>query len=238
LARDFYEQKLAGYARLTEAAAKIAATKAAGANAAQLQDSVAQFHTLVWGPVAVTRGRDVGAAIVSFDNALQADADAQQLQQLSVDLAHLCANDAGEGFPQAGQHEGAEKYGPNSAILASMSEITRAPEALHAASQWLAMLDAGQYDESWQAASASLQASVTQEQWERKAGGLRKALGAAGPRKFKSEDYVKPAPGSGDPERIVLQFATQFAERNEAVETVTATPDKDGNWKVSAYSAK
>ena len=236
LRRQSYEEKLAAYARLTEAASKIAAMKADGANAAQLQEPVEQFRTLAWGPAAVAQGADVKAAIDLFAGALDSDADAGQLQQLSLDLAHICANGAREGTVTDATAD--PDYGANSAILAHMREIARGPEALHAATRWLGLLDAGKYGESWQAASGFLQSSVTQEQWERKIGGLRKALGDTGSRKLKGEDYLKPAAGGGDGERMVLQFDTTFAQKNDATEIVTTILDSDGQWKAAAYSVK
>ena len=45
-------------------------------------------------------------------------------------------------------------------------------------------------------------------------------------------------PGAPDGEYVVLQFDTSFANKKEAVETVTPMLDKDGKWKVSGYYIK
>ena len=56
LLQKFYEERLADYARVTEAASKIAAGKSTGATEAQLQQAVMEFKTQVWGPVSITGG--------------------------------------------------------------------------------------------------------------------------------------------------------------------------------------
>ena len=236
--RRFYEEKLAAYSKATEAASKIAALKSAGAPAAQVQDAVTQFKTLLRGPVSIAEGRDVNSAMDLFNGALDADADAGQVQQLALDLAHVCANEARDVLPAAAQTEGGAGYGPSSAILGHMRQIARVPESQQAAAQWLALVDAGQYAESWKTASGYFQSTFAQEQWERKIGGLRKALGGMVSRKFASADYAKPAQDAPEGERMILLFNTSFANKSDAVETVTTMLDKDGQWKVSAYSVK
>ena len=228
------EEKAAAYTRLTEAAAKIAAVKAAGAAPDQMQAEVAEFRALAWGPASITGGRDVDTALTLFAKAIDLNADTGQLQQLSVDLAQVCANDTGE----LEDDKRGSDYPANAEILARMQEIVRGPEAQHAAGLWLGLVDDGKYADSWKSASASLQSAVTQEQWETRIGGLRKALGAPGPRKFKGEEYAKSAPGAPEAEHIVLQYETSFAEKDGATETVTTVCDKDGSWRVSGYSVK
>ncbi len=227
--RKEYDTKLAAYARVTEAAAKIAALKSSGANASQLQEPIGQFRTLVWGPEPLTAGPDVTAALAIFNAALDANADAPQLQELSTDLANLCASDAQASLPPS---SGARQ--PDAAaILAKMNETIRAPESQHAANQWLALVDSGDYAGSWKTASENFQASVPQDQWERRVGGLRNALGAVESRKSKSADFSAANGG-----HMVLQYDTSFAQKSGAVEIVTTTCDKDGAWKVSAYSVR
>lgn len=237
-ARKYYEEKLAAYGKVIESASKIAAMKSAGANAAQLQDQVTQFRTLAGGAVLVIGGRDANAAVALFNRALDTDADAGQFQQLALGLARVCANDARAVAPQVSQSDPAPAYGTSDEILAKMKEITSGPESRRAAAQWLAMLDAGQYGESWKAASSGFQSATTQDQWERKIAGLRKALGVVASRKLKSEDDTKAAPGSPEGERIVLQYDTSFAEKNDSVEIVTTMCDKDGAWRAAAYSVR
>ncbi|HEY5894810.1 MAG TPA: DUF4019 domain-containing protein, partial [Chthoniobacterales bacterium] len=57
-------------------------------------------------------------------------------------------------------------------------------------------------------------------------------------RKLKSAKYTKTLPGAPDGEYVILQFNTTFANKKEAVETVTPMLAQDGKWKVSGYFIK
>lgn len=111
-------------------------------------------------------------------------------------------------------------------------------EAQAAAEQWLALIDAGQFAESWQGAAAVFQAAVSQRQWQSSLESVRKPLGSRVSRKLKSAKYAKTLPGAPDGEYVVLQFDTSFTNKKEAVETITPMLDKDGKWKVSGYFIK
>ena len=111
-------------------------------------------------------------------------------------------------------------------------------EAQAAAEQWLALIDAGQFAESWQSAAAVFQAAVSQLKWESSLESVRKPLGSFVSRKLKSAKYTKTLPGAPDGEYVVLQFDTSFPNKKDAVETITPMLDKDGKWKVSGYFIK
>ena len=110
--------------------------------------------------------------------------------------------------------------------------------AQKSAEQWLALVDAGKYAESWKTAAGYFQTAVSQDQWEHSIVAVRKPLGDLVSRQLKSAKYTKSLPGAPDGEYVVLQFDTSFANKKEAVETVTPILDKDGKWKVSGYYIK
>jgi len=107
-----------------------------------------------------------------------------------------------------------------------------------AAEQWLALVDAGNYGDSYKAAAAYFQTAVTPEQWQQSMVAVRKPLGDLVSRKFKNAQYTKTVPGAPDGEYVVLQFDTAFANKQAAVETVTPMLAADGTWKVSGYYIK
>ncbi len=117
---------------------------------------------------------------------------------------------------------------------------TAQPEAAaqKSAEQWLALVDAGNYAESWKTAAAYFQTAVSQDQWEHTIVAVRKPLGDLVSRQLKSAQYTGSLPGAPDGEYVVLQFNTSFANKKEAVETVTPMLDPDGQWKVSGYYIK
>ena len=110
--------------------------------------------------------------------------------------------------------------------------------AQKAAEQWLALIDAGNYAGSWKTAAAFFQTAVPQADWEHTMVADRKPFGDLVSRKLKIASYTKSIPGAPDGEYVIVQFDTSFANKKEAVETVTPMLDPDGQWKVSGYYIK
>jgi hypothetical protein len=107
--------------------------------------------------------------------------------------------------------------------------------AMREAEQWLALVDAGDYGESWERAAAAVRAETPRLQWEVALQELRAKLGGVVRRKLRSAIYARDIPGAPAGEYFVIQFDTAFATRPLAVETVTPVRQKDGRWRVSAY---
>ena len=124
------------------------------------------------------------------------------------------------------------------ALGQSQAAETPEKQAQEAAEQWLALIDAGKFAESWQGAAAFFQAAVAQPQWQSSLDAVRKPLGSLVSRKLKSAKYTKTVPGTPEGEYVILQFDTSFANKKQAVETVTPMLDADKKWKVSGYFIK
>jgi hypothetical protein len=110
--------------------------------------------------------------------------------------------------------------------------------ATRQATEWLALVDRGEYGASWDAAAAYFRGAVTREAWTKAAAGARAPLGAVLSRKVKSAKLTTTLPGAPDGNYVVIQFATSFANKKKAVETVTPMKEADGSWKVSGYFVK
>ncbi len=111
-------------------------------------------------------------------------------------------------------------------------------QAVEAAEQWLDLVDRGEYEKSWMSAAALLRAAVTLEQWEHALNAARKPLGEVKSRKLRGAEYTTSMPGAPDGEYVVIQFDTSFANKKEAVETITPMKDAVGVWRVSGYYVK
>jgi len=111
----------------------------------------------------------------------------------------------------------------------------REDAAVKAAKEWLALVDAGEYEESWQEAAAYFRRAVTKDEWVASLGAVRAPLGETASRGFKGATYTTTLPGAPDGEYVVIQFDTAFANKGSAVETVTPMKDEDGRWRVSGY---
>jgi hypothetical protein len=126
------------------------------------------------------------------------------------------------------------------AVTACLSFGATKPEdeAQKSAEQWLALIDAGKYADSWETAADYFKKAISKEKWESALASVRQPLGNLVSRKLKSAKYSKSLPGAPDGEYVVLQFDTSFTNKKEAVETITPMLDKDGTWKVSGYFIK
>ena len=110
--------------------------------------------------------------------------------------------------------------------------------AVSGAQKWLALIDAGNYSESWNEASAIFQGAVTEAAWANSMNTFREPLGDLVSRKLKSAQRMTELPGAHDGQYVVMQFETSFADKKSAIETVTFMLGKDGQWKCAGYFIK
>lgn len=110
--------------------------------------------------------------------------------------------------------------------------------AVAAAQQWLALVDAGKYAESWQESAEYFRNAIQQDQWEQMLGSARTPLGKMLSRKLKTKEYKTSLAGAPDGEYVVIHFQTSFQNKKSAVETITPMLDKDGKWRVAGYYIK
>jgi hypothetical protein len=111
-------------------------------------------------------------------------------------------------------------------------------QAIKAAEDWLALVDAEKYAESWDESASIFRVAVTAEAWGRMLNATRGHFGKLVSRKVKSAEFHTRLPGAPDGEYVVVQFETSFENKKESIETVTPMKDKDGKWRVSGYFIK
>jgi hypothetical protein len=124
-------------------------------------------------------------------------------------------------------------------LLASVSFVKADSDtentAISEAVKWLAEVDEGQYEESWENSAEFFQNAVKKGQWVQSLQVVRKPLGNLVSRELKNSTYKTSLPGAPDGQYVVIQFKTSFENKKSAIETVTPMMDKDGNWRVSGY---
>jgi hypothetical protein len=103
---------------------------------------------------------------------------------------------------------------------------------------WLALMDAGKYREAWDSAAVVVRAAVTKEMWEQKMVAVRSPLGKVVTRELSDSKYTKTLPGVPDGEYVVTQYKVKFEHKEDAVETVVSSVEKDGSWRVAGYYFK
>lgn len=107
--------------------------------------------------------------------------------------------------------------------------------AQQAAEQWLALVDAGRYTASWEQGAQALKNAVSSAQWEKGMRDVRMPVGTLRGRTLTSSVYATTLPGVPQGHYVVLQYASQFTDRANAIETVTPTREEDGTWRVAGY---
>lgn len=122
---------------------------------------------------------------------------------------------------------------PTSAVQAQAVDHTKA--GVQAAESWLTLADGGQGDASWTAAATVFRDAVTQEQWSVALKQARAPLGELKSRTLANARYTRALPGAPKGDYVVIQYAAVYANRPGATETVVATHEADGAWKVTTY---
>jgi len=121
-------------------------------------------------------------------------------------------------LPQAGS---APPQTADAAQTAADAEVT------DAARQWLVLGDQGRWDDAYRATGAAFRKLNTLQAWTRACQNVRVPLGAMLARDVVTVEDL-PAPPSG---YQVVKFRTRFANKAEAVETVSLDRE-DGQWRV------
>ena len=116
------------------------------------------------------------------------------------------------------------------AVGGAKADAMRSLQSQQAAAQdWLALMDAGDYAQSWAAGSAWFQRAVTQDEWVKTSEKVRRPLGQIIARRFVS---TKSAAGGA---RMELRYASSFAALPRATETVLLMREDSGDWKITGY---
>jgi DNA-binding CsgD family transcriptional regulator len=102
--------------------------------------------------------------------------------------------------------------------------------AAEAALRFLALVDSGNWTESWAATASSFRQLNTVEAWQSASLEARVPLGRVVSRSLTGEESI-PAPPAG---LQLVRFRTSFANRPEAVETLSLAREGEG-WRVAGY---
>ncbi|MBU2978784.1 DUF4019 domain-containing protein [Alteromonas sp. C1M14] len=106
-----------------------------------------------------------------------------------------------------------------------------------AAKEWLKIVDAGKYSESWQKSDSFFKSQLTQTKWDAALKGVRTPLGQVKSRSELGAKAYSSLPGVPDGEYLVIQFQTEFQNKKSAIETLTLSKSS-GNWLPVGYFIK
>ena len=107
-----------------------------------------------------------------------------------------------------------------------------------AAQAWLALVDAGKYDQSWDEASAMLKEKVSKEQWKDAMTRVRDPLGKSTSRKLERAQLTTKLPGAPDGVYVVIQYNGKYEKLADAIDTVIPKLEMDGKWRVAGFFIK
>lgn len=108
------------------------------------------------------------------------------------------------------------------------------PAGSSAAIEWLKIVDAGSYAESWQKSDSYFQSQLSQDTWESALKSVRSPLGKVNSRSELGAKEYTSLPGVPDGEYLILQFQTEFQNKKSAIETLTLSKSS-GQWLPVGY---
>jgi hypothetical protein len=103
------------------------------------------------------------------------------------------------------------------------------------AESWLALIDRGAYEESWDRASGSFKDRVDKVRWVQDLKTNRGPLGQVISRKFRSAEYVTEVPDGPRGEYFVIQYDVVFETDSPGHETIMPYLTETGEWHVAGY---
>lgn len=122
------------------------------------------------------------------------------------------------------------------ALLRAAADVN--PASQRSADEWLALVDAGKYEESWNRAHSLFKAQVTKEQWVAGATDLVSRLGNLKARKLKEAVATRSLPGAPDGDYTVFTYDSSYQNLPAATDTLVTATDTDGTWRVTGYFVK
>ena len=108
---------------------------------------------------------------------------------------------------------------------------------LTAAKEWLKIVDAGNYIESWQKSDSFFQSQLSQSKWDTALNSVRAPLGKINSREKLVAKEFATLPGVPEGEYLVIQFQTDFQNKKSATETLTLSKSS-GQWLPVGYFIK
>lgn len=107
-------------------------------------------------------------------------------------------------------------------------------QAQPVAAEFLALVDGGEYAESWQSSATLMREKVNRQDWIEKLDKARSLSGGLVQRIQKSASYATEVKDSPEGEYIMLIYESDFQKAEEVSEYVTVMREGDA-WKVAGY---
>jgi hypothetical protein len=107
--------------------------------------------------------------------------------------------------------------------------------AQKAALNWLGLIDAGDFGESWNQAGGFLQKQVKKQEWVKTLEVVRKPLGKVLSRILDRLEKREELPGVPDGQYVLLMFKTSLSNKKNTMEQLALRYKPKQGWKVVGY---
>jgi hypothetical protein len=109
--------------------------------------------------------------------------------------------------------------------------------AKKAAGDWLSLVDAQKYEESWKQAAPFLQAHFPEKDWEKRMNSMRKPIDPMVDRTLHTTQYRDQFPGLPAGEYVAFVWETYFGVKTQMLESVIMSFE-GGQWRVVGYAVQ
>lgn len=109
-------------------------------------------------------------------------------------------------------------------------QVTAAKEA---AAEWIELLDANDYQATWEQAASLLKSQVTADQWANQIQQVHSQFGELQERSLVAARYTTSLPNVPEGEYVIAQYRAQYGNQT-LIETATLMKDGDA-WRVAGY---
>ncbi|MEO8359596.1 MAG: DUF4019 domain-containing protein [Vicinamibacteria bacterium] len=144
-------------------------------------------------------------------------------------FAFITATSAQTKAPAAG------KSAPAKTADAADPDVALAKKA---ALEWLALVDAGKFEGSWDEAATSLQKGQKKTDWSTGLGGSRATMGKVVTRTFLNSEIRTALPNLPPDKYITVRFTTAFEKHKDGAESVTLVKDGTRGLRTMSYFLK
>lgn len=105
--------------------------------------------------------------------------------------------------------------------------------ALKFVQDWLALVDSGNYLQTWNDLSDLFKSALTKDQWIKDLNSYRKSFGKLTKRK---QQYITESSDPSIGDYLIFQYQSSFEKKQTVNEAVSVIKGRDGNWKILGYS--
>jgi hypothetical protein len=109
------------------------------------------------------------------------------------------------------------------------------PAAREAAESWIATLEAGEYQTSWEEAGEMFRTTLTAEGWAEQAATVQEQIGRATSRELAELNAVTDPPGAPPGDYVHIRYHSDFAVLGSVLETVVLIREEERGWRVIGY---